>query len=150
MQMTKLIKFSSKFLTWKTRRQWNLGRITVTKILKCFRTNGCRKWRNIFNIEKYFEQQTDCSKYRKKSGNQGEVLRGGNNRIYLSLSNKRKPCHGAINSRPRNLRTALEKYFRFHWNCKQLRVEARNSRSNCEIYFPIFSETTHTILKIFS
>ena len=27
---------------------------------------------------------------------------GGISCIYLSLSNKRKPCHGAINSGPRN------------------------------------------------
>ena len=47
---------------------------------------------------------------------------------------KLKPCQGAINSRSRNLRTALEKYFRFHGNCKQLRIEARNSMFNCEIY----------------
>ena len=39
----------------------------LKKILKCFRTNGCRKWRNWFKIEKfivlaeYFEQQADCS-----------------------------------------------------------------------------------------
>ena len=48
-----------------------------------------------------------------KLANRGEVLRGGMSRIYLSLSNKWKPCHGAINSRPCNLRTALEKCFRF-------------------------------------
>ena len=43
--------------------------------------------------------------------NQGEVLRGGISRIYLSLLNKWKPCHR---------------------NCKQLWVEARNSMSNCD------------------
>ena len=69
---------------------------------------------------------------------------------YLSSSNKWKPCHGIINSWPRNLRTALEKYFRFQWNCKQLRIETKNSMANSEIYFPIFSETMHTILKIIS
>ena len=82
--------------------------------------------------------------------NQGDVLRRGISPIYRSSSNKWKPCHGAINSRSRNLRAALEKYFRFQWNCKQLRIEARNSMANSEIYFPIFSETIHTILKIFS
>ena len=85
----------------------------------------------------------------EKWANQGEVLRRGISPIYLSSSNKWKPCHGAINSRPRNLRTALEKYFRFQWNCKQLRIEARNSMANSEIYFPIFSETIHTIWKYF-
>ena len=98
--------------------------ITVTKILRCFRTNRCMKWRNIFKKEKfvvlaeYFKQQTDCSRYRKIT-NQGKVLRGGISRIDISISSKWKPCHGAINSWPRNLRTALEKYFRFQWNCKQ-------------------------------
>ena len=47
---TKLkIFLSSKFSLWNT-LEWrrNLDRITVKKILKCFRTNGCRKWRNRF------------------------------------------------------------------------------------------------------
>ena len=98
--------------------------ITVTKILRYFRTNECRKWRNRFKKEKfvilaeYFEQQTDCSRYRKLA-NQGEVLCRGIIRIYLSISNKCKPYHGAINSWSHNLRTALEKYFQFQWNCKQ-------------------------------
>ena len=43
------------------------------------------------------------------------------------------------------LRTTLKRYFRFHSNCKQLRVEARNSTPNCEIYFPIFSETVYLL-----
>ena len=122
--------------------------ITVTKILRCFRTSGCRKSRNRHKNKKfvvlaeYFEQQTNCSRYRRKmSQSTGEVFRRGISPIYLSSSNKWKP---------RNLRTALEKYFRFQWNCKQLRIEARNSMANSEIYFPIFSETIHTILKIFS
>ena len=132
--------------------QWNTAWIalgTVTKILKYFKTTGCRKWKNGFKIEElvalaeYFEQQTDCSRYRRKLANQGEVLctRGGISPIHLSLWSKWKPCHRTLNSWPRNLRTALEKYFRFHWNCKELWVEVRNSMSNCQIYFPIFSET---------
>ena len=48
------------------------------------------------------------------------------------------------------LRTALKMYFRFPRNCKQLRVEARDSISNSEIYFPIFSEIIGTNSKIFS
>ena len=136
-------------------RQWNLNPITVLKILKCFMTNGCRKWRNRFKIEQfvalaeYLEQLPDCNRY-KKIANREKTLCGGISRIYLSFSNIWKPCHGAINIRLRNLRTALEKYFRFYWNCKQLRVEARNRMSNSEIYFPVFSETIHTILKIFT
>ena len=49
----------------------------------------------------------------EKLVNQVELLRGGINRIYLSLSNNWKPCQGATNNRPRNLRTAMEKYFQF-------------------------------------
>ena len=60
--------------------------------------------------------------------------------IYLSLSNKWKSYHGAVNSRSRKLRMALKKYFWFHWNCKQLWVEGRNIMSNCEICFPLSSE----------
>ena len=76
------------------RKQRNLDCITVTKSLKCFRTSGFRKWRNRLKTEKfvvlaeYFEQQTDCSLYWRELANQGEVLRGGISRIYLSLSNK--------------------------------------------------------------
>ena len=64
-------------------------------------------WQNILNNKQI------AADIEGKLANQGEVLRGGISRIYLSLSNKWKPCHGAINSRPRYLRTALEKYFRF-------------------------------------
>ena len=108
-----------------------------------FWTNRCRKWRNRFKIEKpvvlaeYFEQQTDCTRCRKKIANQGEFLRGGIC-IYLSLSNKWKLWHGTINSWPHNLRKKLEKYFRFHCNYKQLRIEARKKMWNCEVDFPVF------------
>ena len=40
--------------------------------------------------------------------NQREVLCRGISCIYLSLSNKWKACHKAINSRPNNLRMTLE------------------------------------------
>ena len=129
------------------RRQWNLDRIIVTKILRCFRTSRYGKWRDRFKLEKfvfmvaYFEQQTDCSRYRIKYSQSGRKPSWRNQSRLPFL--KWKPCHGAINSLSRNLRTALEKYFRFDWNCKQLRVEARSSISNCEICFPIFSETLH-------
>ena len=84
----------------------------------------------------------------ERLASQGEILRtrGEISHIHLSLSSKQKPCHGAINSQPRNLRTALEKYFQFHRNCKQLRIEARNSMSNCGIDFPIFFETIQVFL----
>ena len=40
--------------------------------------------------------------------------------------------------------------FNFSETVNKLRVEARNSIANREIYFPIFSKTVHTTLKIFS
>ena len=109
-----------------------------------FRIKNLLSWQNILS------NRETAADLEEKWANQEEVLHRGISPIYLSSSNKWKPCHGAINSRPRNLRTALEKYFRFQWNCKELQIEARNSMSNSEIYFPIVSETIHTILKIFS
>ena len=126
-----------------------LGCITVTKLLRWFRTSGCRKWMNRFKNKKfvfwaeYFEQHKIAADIEEKSTNEGEVIRGGISRIYLSLSNKLKPCHRPINSRPSNLRTALEKYIWFQWNCKQLQIEARNSMANWQMYFPICSDTVH-------
>ena len=64
-------------------------------------------WQNTLNSRQI------AADIEEKLANQGEVLRGGISRIYLSLSNKWKPWHGAINSWPRNLRTAVEKYLRF-------------------------------------
>ena len=52
---------------------------------------------------------------------------------------KQKPSSWAINSCSQNLRITPEKYFRFHWSCKQPRVEARNSMLICDIYFALFS-----------
>ena len=108
-----------------------------------FRIKNLLSWQNILSNRQI------AADIEEKWANQGEVLRWGISPIYLSSSNKWKPCHGAINSRPRNLRMALEKYFRFQWNCKQLWIEARNSMENSEISFPIFSETIPTILKYF-
>ena len=130
---------------------------TVATILRCFRTSACRKSRNRVKNKKfvvlaeYFEQQTNCSRYNwKMSQSRGQFLRGGISHIYLSVANKWKASLGAINSWPRNLRTALENYFQFQWICKHLQIEARTSMTNCDIYFPIFSETMHRVLKIFS
>ena len=109
-----------------------------------FRIKNLLSWQNILSNRQI------AADIEEKWANQGEVLRRGISPIYLSSSNKWKPCHGAINSRPSNLRTALKKYFRFQWSCKQLRMEARKSMVNSDIYFAIFSETIHTILKIFS
>ena len=62
-------------------------------------------------LAEYLEQQPDCNEYKGKLAKQEGVLGG---LIYLSFSNIWKPCHGAINIRQRNLRKALERYFRFH------------------------------------
>ena len=133
--------------------------IIVTKILRCFRTSGCRKSRNRFKNKKfvvlaeYFEQQANCSRYRIKmsQSRRSPSNRGGISCIYISLANQWKPCHRAIKSWPRILRMAPEKYCWSQWICKQpLQIEERNRMANCDIYFPIFSETIHTILKIFS
>ena len=136
------------------RRYRKLDHIAIKKILKCFSTNGSRKWKNkkFVDLVENFEQQTDFSSYRRKiTQSRRSLLR--RNQSYLqifSLPRKWKPYHGAIRKYPLSLRMALENYFRFHLNYKRLRVEVRNSMPNCEIYFSIFSETIHTILIIFS
>ena len=109
-----------------------------------FRIKKLLSWQNIFSNRQI------AADIEEKWDNQGEVLCQGISPIYPSSSIKWKPCHGAINSWSHNLRTALEKYFRFQWNCKQLWIEARKSMANSEIFFPMFSEIIHTILKIFS
>ena len=108
-----------------------------------FSIKNLLSWQNILSNRKI------AADIEEKWANQGEVLHWGISPTYLSSSNKWKPCHRVINSQPRNLRTALEKYFRFQWNCKQLQIEVRNSMANSEIYFPIFSETIHIIWKYF-
>ena len=151
--MIKLIKFSSKFPYWKTlkgsetrsqhyrswQKFWDIsGQTNVGNEEIDLRKKNLSSWQNILN------SRQNTADTEEKLANQVEFLRGGITRIYLSISSKWKPYHRAINSRPRNLRTTLEKYFRFQ------RVEARGSTANCEIYFWIFFETIHTILKIFS
>ena len=123
------------------RRQWNVNHIYRKENSKM--TNGCMKWRNkrenlreksFLSWQNIWNSRQITTDIKEKLGNKGGLSwrRIQSCIIYLSLWNKWRPCHGAINSRPRNLRMALEKYFWFHWNCKQLRVEARNSMSNCE------------------
>ena len=132
------------------RRQWNLDCITVRKILKYCPANRCSKSRNSIKIaclRRIFWTAHRLQNIEQKLANQGEVLRWGISCIYLSLWNKWETCHRAINSQLINLKTTLEKYFWFHWNCKQLRVAASNSMSNFVIYFPLFSETIHASLK---
>ena len=76
--------------------------------------------RKVFKIDKfvvlaeYFEQQTDCNRYRRKiSKSRRSPSWRGISRIYTSLSNKWKPCHGAINSQPRTFKNDTEMYFQF-------------------------------------
>ena len=64
-----------------------------------FRIKDLLSWQNILR--------------RHIAGNQGEVLRRGISPIYFSSSSEWKPRHRARNIPPRNLRTALENYFRF-------------------------------------
>ena len=119
-------------------------------------TNGCRKWRNRFKREKclvlaeYFEQQTDCYRYKNKirKSRRGPLWRNQPN--LFTFSYQTNGNHAMELSTVGHVISERHKYFQFHWNCKQPRVEARNSMSNCQIYFTLFSETIHTILKIFS
>ena len=56
----------------------------------------------------------------------------------LSFS-RHKWCHKTINNRSPNLRISSDRYFQFHWICKQQWVEVKNSVPNWEVYFPLFS-----------
>ena len=141
--MKKLIKFSSKLLRGELEKPVKLDCITIRKILRCFSTNGYRKWRNrlrnkICCLGRIFWTKDKLQQMQKKIAKRENFLHGGISPIYLSLSNKWKPCHRAINSRTRNFRTAQEKYFQFQWSCKQLRIEVRKSITNFEILFLSF------------
>ena len=65
-------------------------------------------------LAEYFKKQADCSRYRIKFIQSWRRPSWSDSHIYLSLSNKWQSCHRAIISWQRNLRTSLEKYFRFH------------------------------------
>ena len=86
-------------------------------------------WQKIWNSRKVTED------IKEKLANQKEVLCEGISRIYCSLSNKWKPCHRATNNRVSNLRAALQKYFQFYWNWKQIRTEKRNNNVKLWEYF---------------
>ena len=100
-------------------------------------------WHNILNSRQI------AADIKEKFANQGEVLRGGIN-LYLSYQ-----TNGNHATEPQRVGHVISER---HWKStsnfseivNKLRVEARSSVANCEIYFPIFSETIHTILKIFS
>ena len=84
-----------------------LGKRDVWNEETDFRIKNLLSWQNTLSNRQI------SADIEEEWANQGKVLRRGISPIYLSSSNKWKPCHGAINSRPRNLKTALEKYFRF-------------------------------------
>ena len=69
---------------------------------------------NLLSWQEVFNNRQIAADIEEKLPKQGKVFRGRISRIYLSLSNKWKPCDGAINSWLRNLPTAQEKYFRSH------------------------------------
>ena len=104
-----------------------------------FRIKNLLSWQNIL-INRQITADIE-----EKWANQGEALRRGISLIYLSSSNKWKPCHGAINSRPCNLRTALEKYFRFQWNCRQLRIDVPTHivLLNCIVHLNTVNRIAH-------
>ena len=89
-------------------------------------------WQNVLNSRQI---SVDIE---EKLVNQGEVLCGGISRIYLSLSNKWKPSYGVINSRPRNVGTALLKYFWFQGNCKETTGWSKEQQSKLLGLFPNF------------
>ena len=139
--MTKLIKVSSKFPSWKTLNDSEIRlRYSCKKSEKIswqtavgnkeidLGNKNLLSWQNILNSRQI------AADIEEKLANQREILRGGISRIYLSLLNKWKPSHVAINSRPVNFRTALESTFDFKQIVNKLRVEARSSLVNCEIY----------------
>ena len=76
--------------SWKTVK---LDCITIAEILRCFRTSGCRKSRNRFKnkkflvLSKYFEQQTNCYRCRRKMS-QSRRSPSWKNQAYLPFLSK--------------------------------------------------------------
>ena len=112
-----------------------LDRITVTKILRYFRANGCRKSRNGFRKQfVYFKQQKDCNRCRIKISRSRRRPSLGYHLYLPFLIKQMKPSHGPINSQLSYLRMALEMYD-FTEIVNKLQFEARSSIANWEIYF---------------
>ena len=144
--MTKWIKLSSKFPSWKTLKgsEIRLHYLQKQKFREIslqtdvgnkemdLRKKNLSSWLNILNSRQIVADIGD------KLVDQGEVLHGGIGSIYFSLSNKWKQCHGVRNSWPRNLRTALKKYFRFQGNCKQTTGWTERQYSKLWDLFPNF------------
>ena len=101
-------------------------------------------WQNILN------RRQIAADIEEKLANQREVLRGGISCIYLSYQ-----TNGNHATEPQTVGHVIsERHWKSTFDFKEIVnkiwVEARSSIVNCEIYFPIFSETIHTSLKIFS
>ena len=99
-------------------------------------------WQNILNSRRI------AADIEEKFTHQGEVLRGG---ISLYLYYQTNGNHA---TEPQTVGHVIsERHWKSTFNFSEivskLQVEATSSIVNCEIYFPIFSETIHTILKIF-
>ena len=100
-------------------------------------------WQNILNSTQI------AADIEEKFANQGEVLRGGIS-LYLFYQ-----ANGNHAMEPQTVGHVISEW---HWKStfdfseivNKLWFEVRSSIANCEIYFPNFSETIHTILKIFS
>ena len=67
------------------------------------------RMKNFLSLQNILSNRQIAVDIGEKLSNPEEALHRGISPIYLSSSNKYKPSYGAINSRPLNLRTALEK-----------------------------------------
>ena len=101
-------------------------------------------WQNILNSRQI------AAAIEEKLANQGEVLSGGIICMYLSISNRWKPYHRAITVNHVISEQHWKSTFDFSEIVNKRHIEVRSSIANCEIYFLIFFEAIHKILKIFS
>ena len=132
------------------RSKLNLDPITVTKILKCFRTNWCRKRTKIFKmyclgrILWTADRLQQIQKRNKQIKEKPLVER--NQCIYISSSNKWKPCHRVINSRPSNFKNGTEKGYCLKWGTVYQFVRFI-SQFSLKIYIQILKYFHSTIIR---
>ena len=141
--ITKLIKFSCKFRSYYSKKNsWNVSGHTDVE-------NGEKHLRKICCLDRIFWRADRFLHIQKK--NKPIKKSFVEESVAFTFLYQTNENHATEPSKVGHviLRTALERYFRFHCNCKQLLVEARNSMPNCEIYFSIFSETIIKIWKYF-
>ena len=110
---------------------------------KDFRIKNLLSWQNILSNRQTaadIEEKMSQSRRSPSSRNQSYFLPFLIKQMEtMSLSHKQSAAWS---------QNGAGKTLRFQWDCKQPRIEARNSMANSDIYFPIFSETIHTVLKI--